>query len=91
MGTTDEFGPDYDESEVFISKNKPFNFNLTPPTPNIFIDPILLAHVEGLRYALENEFSPGIHLLSKTIDRKIVQDFEFANNFDTSDLEKYFS
>ena len=91
IGAVDEFGEDYNEKEVFMSKDKPFNFNLNPPTDNLYIDPILAAHVDGLRYLIENNLSSGMHNLPKSVDNRIITLFENFNNVDISDINLYFN
>ncbi|MCE7735677.1 MAG: hypothetical protein GPJ54_12415 [Candidatus Heimdallarchaeota archaeon] len=90
IGAVDEFGDDYNEKEVFMSKDKPFNFNLNPPTDNLYIDPILAAHVDGLRYLIENKFSPGMHNLPESVDNRIIKLFEKFTDVDISDINLYF-
>ena len=41
LGNYDEFGSNYSSIDVFMSKDRPFNFNNDPPTANRYIDPIL--------------------------------------------------
>ena len=91
IGAVDEFGEDYSEEEVFMSKDKPFNFNLNPPTDNIYIDPILAAHVDGLRFLIENKLNNRIHNLPENIDNRILELFKKFNNIDISDIELYFN
>lgn len=91
IGAVDEFGEDYNEKEVFMSKDKPFNFNLNPPTDNLYIDPILAAHVDGLRYLMENNLSSGMHNLPKSVDNRILTLFEKFNDIDISDISLYFN
>jgi S-adenosylhomocysteine hydrolase len=90
LGAEDEFGPNYNEAEVFMSKYFPFNFNLEPPTPSKFIDPILASQVYALKYLISNSMSIGIHPLSKKIDQYLVSKFSELNQFDISDLKLYF-
>lgn len=90
IGAVDEFGDDYDEKEVFMSKDKPFNFNLNPPTDNLYIDPILAAHIDGLRYLIGNKLSPGMHNLPESIDNRIIKLFEKFNDVDISDINLFF-
>ncbi|MHA2503644.1 MAG: NAD-binding protein [Candidatus Kariarchaeaceae archaeon] len=91
VGAVDEFGEHYSEQEVFMSKNKPFNFNLTPPTGNEYIDAILALHVDGLRYLMNRDLSHGIHMVEPDYDRGFVSQFE-DHNFPITDLlDRYFS
>jgi adenosylhomocysteinase len=90
LGAVDEFGSDYTSEEVFMSKDRPFNFNLDPPTENHYIDAILAGHVEGLRYLATNNVSPGIHSLPENIDENLLKRFKEYNNEDISDLFRYF-
>ena len=90
LGAVDEFGSDYTSEEVFMSKDRPFNFNLNPPTENHYIDAILAGHVEGLRYLVTNNLSSGIHPLPKNIDEKLLIKFKKHNNENISDLYRYF-
>ncbi|MCE7735468.1 MAG: hypothetical protein GPJ54_11360 [Candidatus Heimdallarchaeota archaeon] len=89
LGAIDEWGDNYSEDQIFHSKFIPFNFNLVPPTENMYIDPILFAHVDALRYL--DDLQIGIHPLSKEADIAIMKAFEEYHNFDTSDIEKYFT
>lgn len=89
LGAIDEWGDNYTEDQIFHSKYIPFNFNLIPPTENMYIDPILFAHVDALRYL--DELQIGIHPLSKEADLAIMRKFEEYHNFDTSDIERYFT
>ncbi|MCE7735466.1 MAG: hypothetical protein GPJ54_11350 [Candidatus Heimdallarchaeota archaeon] len=89
LGANDEWGDNYTEDQIFHSKFIPFNFNLVPPTENMYIDPILFAHVDALRYL--DDLQIGIHPLAKEADFAIMRAFEKYHNFDTSDIEKYFT
>lgn len=92
VGAVDEWGDRYSESEIFHSKHKPFNFNLDPPTGSKFIDPILAAQVEGLRYMIENfsQIGPGYHPLPKDIDNSIVNIFSKIHKFDLEIISRFF-
>lgn len=90
LGAVDEFGDDYNEDEVFKSKHYPFNFNSDPPTPNMFIDAILAAQVEGLRYLVTSKLKPGLYPIPKDIDDWAVESFSSLYDFDLIDLKMYF-
>ncbi|MHA2252533.1 MAG: NAD-binding protein [Candidatus Kariarchaeaceae archaeon] len=90
VGASDEYGDDYSVEEVFMSKDKPFNFNLIPPTENKYIDPILAAQVEGLRYLVSTQLETGIHDLPHVLDQELVDMFVKYNQEDLSDIELYF-
>ncbi len=91
IGAVDEFGDDYKEDEVFMSKDKPFNFNLNPPTENLYIDPILAAHVDGLRYLVQNNLKSGMQNLPESVDTRILELFKKYNDIDISDIDLYFN
>lgn len=90
LGNFDEFGTDYSAKEVFMSKDRPFNFNNDPPTANKYIDPILASEVEALRFMVENDLEKGFYRLPKEIDEKLMNSFLMFTNEDISDIEKYF-
>lgn len=90
IGAVDEFGEDYNEDEVFMSKDKPFNFNLNPPTENLYIDPILAAHVDGLRYLVQNKLNSGMQNLPEIVDNRILELFKKNTDVDISDIDLYF-
>ncbi|MCH8907408.1 MAG: hypothetical protein IH840_09995 [Candidatus Heimdallarchaeota archaeon] len=90
LGAEDEYGPDYSESEVFMSKTKPFNFNLNPPTENMYIDPILFAHLSGLKYIIDGSHPAGVHPLPEELDNSIVDMFRELNNASVAEIEAYF-
>ena len=90
LGNYDEFGYDYSASDVFMSKDRPFNFNNDPPTANRYIDPILASEVEALKYMIENNLPKGFYQLPKEIDDGLVQLFLDYNKEDINDIDKYF-
>lgn len=90
LGNYDEFGPDYSENDVFMSKDRPFNFNNDPPTANRYIDPILASEVEALRYMIDNNLGKGFHIMPKSIDEKLVKEFLKYNKESIDDLDRYF-
>jgi len=74
-----------------MSKDRPFNFNLNPPTPNRYIDAILSAQVEGLRYLIsEDPLKNKIQPLPKEIDNFILTQFKKFNDEDINDIYYYF-
>ena len=91
IGAVDEFGDSYTEDEVFMSKNIPFNFNITPPTGNMYIDPILVAHVAAIEYMIKNNFNDiEITPFPREIDIELLTKFE-RNNHPVEDLlHQYF-
>lgn len=91
VGAVDEFGDDYSEDEVLMSKHKPFNFNMTPPTGNEYIDPILAIHVDGIRYMIENKLEKGINATPKDLDTYFVNKFEHFNFEIQELLKQYFT
>jgi adenosylhomocysteinase len=90
LGAVDEFGSDYSSDDVFMSKDRPFNFNLDPPTENRYIDAILAGQAEGLRFLVSNKLSHEIHPLPKNIDENLLNKFIEYNEEDISDIYKYF-
>lgn len=92
VGAVDEWGSDYNENDVFKSKHKPFNFNLTPPTPSKYIDPILAAQTEGLQYLANNlgSLTTGIHPLPVSIDKQIVDKFDKIYGGESKVIDRYF-
>lgn len=92
LGAVDEYGSDYNEDEVFMSKDRPFNFNLHPPTENMYIDPILSAQVEALQYLVKhNNLVKGIHPLPSKIDKFLLDKFRiFHPNEEIKDIKTYF-
>lgn len=90
LGNFDEFGDDYSADEVFMSKDRPFNFNNDPPTPNRYIDPILASQIEGLKYMIDHKLPNGFYPLPKEIDEILVELFlEFNDEF-IDDIDLYF-
>ncbi|MHA1983197.1 MAG: NAD-binding protein [Candidatus Hodarchaeales archaeon] len=90
LGAVDEYGSDYSSEDVFMSKDRPFNFNLDPPTENKYIDAILAGQAEGLRFLVSNKLSHEIHPLPKDIDENLLNKFIEHNEEDISDIYKYF-
>lgn len=90
LGNFDEFGSDYSAEEVFMSKDRPFNFNNNPPTPNRYIDPILASQVEAFKFMINNKLSNGFYPLPKEIDTKLVKLFLEFNNETITDIDLYF-
>jgi len=79
VGAVDEFGEDYSEDEILLSKHKPFNFNLVPPTGNAYIDPILAIHLDAIRFMIEVPHDIGVIPISEEVDERFVKAFENAN------------
>jgi adenosylhomocysteinase len=91
IGAVDEFGEQYSKDEVFMSKNIPFNFNLTPPTGNKYIDPILVAHVKAIEHMIrENIIRTEIIPFPKFIDNELLSKFEKYNHPVEDLIRKYF-
>jgi S-adenosylhomocysteine hydrolase len=92
LGNFDEFGEDYSAEEVFMSKDRPFNFNNEPPTANRYIDPILASEVEALNFIIKNKnkLENSLYPLPKEIDEKLVNLFLEFNKESISDIQKYF-
>ncbi|MHA1989770.1 MAG: NAD-binding protein [Candidatus Hodarchaeales archaeon] len=90
LGAVDEYGSDYSSNDVFMSKDRPFNFNLDPPTENRYIDAILAGQAEGLRYLVSNKLSQEIHPLPREIDDGLLEKFVGHHNEDISDIYLYF-
>ncbi|MBF0104696.1 MAG: NAD-binding protein [Deltaproteobacteria bacterium] len=90
MGAEDEFGDQYSSSEIFHSKETAINFNLNPPTENMYIDAILAAQIEGLYYLINHKLAPGLHLLPRSSDRAIVDRFCGIHQVSFSTLRDYF-
>ena len=90
LGNYDEFGPDYSAEEVFMSKDRPFNFNNDPPTANRYIDPILASQVLALNYMIEQKPPNGFYALPKEIDEKLINLFLKFNHESLEDFNVYF-
>jgi S-adenosylhomocysteine hydrolase len=92
IGAVDEWGDQYTDQDVFHSKFIPFNFNLTPPTDSRYIDPILAAQLEGLRFLIENNqnLQKGYIQFPAAIDNKITNEYQKYWNADLSILTRYF-
>ncbi len=90
LGNFDEFGDDYSPEEVFMSKDRPFNFNNIPPTPNRYIDPILASQAEALKYMVNSKLKNGFYPLPQEIDDKLVNLFLKYNNESIDDIEVFF-
>ena len=90
LGNFDEFGSDYIEKEIFMSKDWPFNFNNDPPTANKYIDPILASETLALKFLIENKLENGLYPLPKKIDDELVVQFQKYQNESLEDLDLYF-
>ena len=90
LGNFDEFGSDYIEKEIFMSKDRPFNFNNDPPTANKYIDPILASETLALKFLIENKLENGLYPLPKKIDDELVVQFQKYQNESLEDLDLYF-
>lgn len=91
IGAVDEFGDSYTEDEVFMSKNIPFNFNVTPPTGNLYIDPILVAHVAAIEYMIKNKIQDTeITSFPKILDIELLAKFERYNHPVEDMIHQYF-
>ena len=90
LGNYDEFGPDYSEKDIFMSKDRPFNFNNEPPTANKYIDPILASEVRALEYMIKNSLLEGFYPLPDAIDDELIKLFLFYQKEPIDDINYYF-
>ena len=92
LGVEDEWGDDYTEQELFHSKYKPFNFNMSPPTPSKYIDPILALQILGMVYLVEDHMNldKDHHIIPKHLDNSIVDKFNQLHNHEGDAIDQYF-
>ncbi len=90
IGAVDEFGKEYSEDEVFMSKYIPFNFNMSPPTANEYIDGILVAQIRGLEILINNKLDNKVIKLPEELDQSLIDGFEHYNYSIRGIISEYF-
>lgn len=75
MGGADEFGADFDESEVLCAK-RPINFFVEHPTRLRYLDPVFYAHNLGAELLRDGRFGPGVHPFPAELSDDIVREWE---------------
>lgn len=75
MGGGDEFGADFDASEVLCAK-RPINFFVEHPTRLRYLDPVFYAHNLGAELLRDGRFGPGVHPFPAALSDAIVHEWE---------------
>ena len=71
MGTDDEFGDNFRNSDVLCNKT-PINFSMEMPTSHRYLDPVFYAHNSIIDLLLSDKFTKGFHGLPHDFDKSIV-------------------
>jgi len=75
MGGDDEFGDQFDSSEVMCEK-QPINFFIDKPTLMRYLDPVFYAHNLGIDLLLYSNLEKGLHPFPSFIAEEIVSEWK---------------
>lgn len=89
MGIEDEFGEQFEETEI-LNRKAPVNFILDEPTPTRYMDPAFYAHNIAALQLLHNTLANGVSDLSPAIDQEIINDWCQFHNLSKERISKWF-